>query len=76
MVNEGLGRSWRRKDCSSSSASSKTTTGTRFKSNLPVEKVVARVRARARARARGEEALTLRAKAQRGRVFRGVGKSI
>ena len=76
MANEDLVKSWRRKDCSSSNASSKTTTGTRFKSNRPVERVVAKARARARARAKGEKAQILRARARRVRVFRGVGKSI
>jgi hypothetical protein len=66
----------RRRNCSNSNGSSKTTIGTKFRSNRSLVKVVEKAKAKVRARAKGGKALTLRAKALRVRVFRGVGKSI
>ena len=76
MVSEGRARSWQRKDFSNSNGSSRTTIGIRFRSSRLEAKVEAKVRTRARARAKGEKAQTLRARAPRVKVFRGVGNSI
>jgi hypothetical protein len=71
---EVLGSNRQLRDFSSSNVSSRTTAGIKYRSHRPLVRASPREKARVRVKAAGDP--TLRAKARKGRVFRGVGKSI